>query len=158
MDVLTPEQRRRNMSRIRAKNTRPELVIRRGLHAAGLRFRLHSASLPGRPDLVFPKYNAAVFVHGCFWHGHECPLFRLPATRQDFWRSKIEANRRRDHVAEAALAERGWRILVIWECSLKGLGRLEPQVLLKSCLSFIRGDEQWCSLSGKTYRRAGELS
>jgi DNA mismatch endonuclease, patch repair protein len=83
MDVLTPEQRRHNMSRIRGKDTRPELLLRRGLHAAGFRFRLHAPDLPGRPDIVFPRYRAAILVHGCFWHGHDCPLFRMPTTRQE---------------------------------------------------------------------------
>src|ERR1700719_1649815 len=96
-DVLTPEQRRLNMSRIRGRDTKPELLLRRGLHAAGLRFRLHTERLPGRPGLVFPRYRAAILVHGCFWHGHDCPLFKLPATRSEFWASKIAGNRTRDN-------------------------------------------------------------
>ena len=85
VDVLTPEQRRLNMSRIRGKDTKPELLLRHGLHARGLRYRLHRKDLPGRPDMVFPRYRAAILVHGCFWHGHDCPLFKLPATRREFW-------------------------------------------------------------------------
>lgn len=97
------------MAGIRGKDTRPEMILRRGLHARGFRFRLHDRRLPGSPDLVFPGRRAAVFVHGCFWHGHACPLFRLPATRQEFWRAKIEGNAARDKGAEAALLADGWR-------------------------------------------------
>ncbi len=114
------------MSRIRGKDTRPELVMRRGLHALGYRFRLHEKTLPGRPDLVFPKYSAAVFVNGCFWHGHDCHLFRMPSTRPGFWEEKIGRNRARDAEARQALLEGGWRVLDVWECALKGKTRLEP--------------------------------
>ena len=107
VDVLTPEQRRLNMSRIRGKDTKPELMLRRGLHALGLRFRLHRKDLPGRPDMVFPRYRAAVLVHGCFWHGHDCPLFKWPVTRREFWAVKIEGNRARDMRDLAGLAGAG---------------------------------------------------
>ncbi len=96
VDVLTSEQRSFNMSRIRGRDTKPELTLRRGLHSLGLRFRLHRRDLPGRPDLVFASRRAVVFVHGCFWHGHDCPMCRLPATRPDFWATKIAGNRARD--------------------------------------------------------------
>lgn len=109
------------MAGIRGKDTRPEMILRRGLHARGFRFRLHDRRLPGSPDLVFPGRRAVIFVHGCFWHGHGCHLFRLPATRQEFWRAKIEGNAARDALAEGALAADGWRVLSIWECALKGL-------------------------------------
>jgi len=122
-DVLTPAQRQLNMSRIRGKDTRPELLLRRALHARGFRFRLHRRDLPGCPDLVLPVFHAAIFVHGCFWHGHNCPMFKLPATRADFWAAKIGGNRERDvHVLEA-LAERGWRSFIVWECTLRGPSR-----------------------------------
>lgn len=94
--------------------------MRRGLHAAGFRYRLHDPRLPGRPDLVLSRYRAVVLVHGCFWHGHDCRYFRLPETRRRFWRAKIAGNRARDSAATAALRARGWRVLVIWECALKG--------------------------------------
>ena len=136
-DVLTPEQRRLNMSRIRGKDTKPELVLRRGLHALGLRFRLHRKDLPGRPDIVFPRYRAAVLVHGCFWHGHDCPLFKLPATRLEFWEAKIEGNRARDLRDVAALAAAGWRVLVVWECALKGPARLPVDVVLARVTSWL---------------------
>jgi DNA mismatch endonuclease (patch repair protein) len=119
-DVLTHEQRRLNMSRIRGKDTKPELILRRGLHAKGIRYRLHRKDLPGRPDLVFPHYRAVVLVNGCFWHGHDCPLFKLPTTRREFWESKINGNKARDERNMADLAAAGWRVLIVWECELHG--------------------------------------
>lgn len=136
-DPLTPAQRQLCMSRIRGKNTKPEMVIRQGLHALGLRYRLHDRGLPGSPDLVFPARRALVFVHGCFWHGHSCPLFRLPATRTDFWRAKIGRNRERDAEALLALRAAGWRSLVIWECSLRGRARLSLDLLLGRVFGWI---------------------
>ena len=136
-DVLTPEQRRLNMSRIRGRDTKPEMLIRRGLHAKGLRFRLHRRDLPGRPDLVFPQHKACLFVHGCFWHGHDCPLFQLPDTRRDFWRAKIDRNRERDRQAMDALRQSGWRVLVIWECALRGPARRSAEHVLDRCAGFI---------------------
>jgi DNA mismatch endonuclease (patch repair protein) len=140
-DVLTPEQRRLNMSRIRGKDTKPELVLRHGLHARGLRYRMHCKDLPGRPDLVFPRYRAIVLVHGCFWHGHDCPLFKLPATRQEFWQAKIEGNRARDLRDLAGLAVAGWRVLVVWECALKGPMRLPVDVVLATVHTWLETEE-----------------
>ena len=111
------------MARIRGRDTRPELVIRRGLHARGYRYRLHERKLPGRPDLVFPARRAAILVHGCFWHGHDCHLFRWPDSRAAFWREKIGRNRERDVATRASLQDAGWRVLEIWECALKGRAR-----------------------------------
>jgi DNA mismatch endonuclease, patch repair protein len=148
MDVLTPEQRSKNMSRIRGKNTAPELLLRRGLHAAGLRFRLHVRDLPGHPDMVFPRYRAAAFVHGCFWHGHDCPLFKVPETRRDFWRAKIAGNRARDSRNHDSLIGEGWRVLTVWECALKGPAkRLLPEVLA-ACAGFIHGANRDAEISG----------
>jgi DNA mismatch endonuclease (patch repair protein) len=147
-DVLTPEQRRLNMSRIRGRDTKPEMLIRRGLHARGLRYRLQDRHLPGRPDLVFPKHRAVILVHGCFWHGHDCPLFRLPATRSEFWAEKISSNRRRDQCAHEALRASDWRILTVWECSLKGPARWPLEALLDSCAGFIMGKEDTKEISG----------
>lgn len=148
MDVLTPEQRRYNMSRIRGRDTKPELLLRHGLHAAGFRFRLHAPDLPGRPDLVFPRYHAIILVHGCFWHGHDCSLFKLPRTRADFWLGKITANRERDQRAAAGLAKAGWRILTVWECCLKGPARLPLEEVISRCAAFIRGSERKSDLRG----------
>ena len=129
-DVLTPAQRRLNMSRIRGKDTKPELLLRRGLHACGFRFRLHRRDLPGCPDLVFPRFHAVVFVHGCFWHGHGCPMFKSPTTRPEFWAAKIEGNRARDLRASEDLKAAGWRTLVVWECTLRGPERLPIEQVL----------------------------
>lgn len=136
-DILTPEQRRLNMSRIRGKDTKPELALRHGLHARGLRYRLHRKDLPGRPDMVFPRYRAAVLVHGCFWHGHDCSLFKLPTTRREFWAAKIEGNRARDLRDLAALAAARWRVLVVWECALKGSARLPADAVLAEITSWL---------------------
>lgn len=119
MDILTPEQRSAQMSRIRGSDTKIELLVRKALHARGFRYRLGGAGLPGRPDIVLPRYKAVVFVHGCFWHGHECALFRLPKTRSEFWRSKIQSNQQRDKRVLQQLQQMGWRTKVVWECSLR---------------------------------------
>lgn len=141
VDVLTPEQRQLNMSRIRGRDTKPEMLIRRGLHACGFRYRLQDSKLPGRPDLIFPRYRTVIFVHGCFWHGHNCPLFKPPKTRQDFWSAKIASNRARDQRAEEALLEQGWRIATIWECSLKGARKLGVDKVIQECRLFLLSRE-----------------
>lgn len=148
-DVLTPEQRSFNMSRVRGRNTAPELRVRRALHAAGLRYRLHRRDLPGRPDLALPRYRTVVFVHGCFWHGHGCHLFRQPATRPEFWQAKIEGNRARDAAAVAALTGSGWRVLTIWECALRGGGRLPEEQLQEASVRFIRSSLAACEITGQ---------
>lgn len=138
-DVHTPSQRSFNMSRIRGTDTKPELVLRRGLHAHGFRYRLHVRELPGTPDIVFASHKVAVFVHGCFWHGHECDLFRWPATRAEFWRAKIGSNRQRDENALRALQSAGWRTLVVWECALRGSCKLPVDRVIDECAAFTRG-------------------
>lgn len=149
-DVHTPEQRQRNMSRIRGRDTKPEMLVRRGLHTRGLRYRLQDRTLPGRPDLVFPKHRAVVFVHGCFWHGHNCPMFHLPATRSDFWRTKINGNRARDARSVQALLDSGWRVLTVWECCLKGPGRKPQNIALDDSFNFIVGEARIGDISGPT--------
>lgn len=111
------------MAGIRGKDTRPEMVIRSALHRRGFRYRLHDKTLPGKPDLVFPRLGAVILIHGCFWHCHNCHLFKWPSSRTQFWQEKIEGNRARDRVSFAKLKERDWRILTIWECALKGRTR-----------------------------------
>lgn len=107
------------MAAIKGKNTKPELVVRRFLHSKGLRFRLHPKDLPGKPDIVFRKQKIAVFVHGCFWHGHtDCKHFRLPKTRTDWWKDKINKTIERDYVSAFSLEQSGWKVLTIWECQL----------------------------------------
>jgi len=108
------------MAGIRGKNTLPELQIRKGLFANGFRYRIHVKDLPGKPDLVFPRLRAIIFVNGCFWHGHKCHLFRLPKTRREFWASKIRRNRLNDTRAIKNLRENGWRVMTVWECSFRG--------------------------------------
>lgn len=118
-DRLDPEARRCLMQAVKGKNTRPELVVRSLLHRLGFRFRLHRKDLPGTPDIVFPSRKAAIFVHGCFWHGHGCRIGQLPKSRLDYWTPKIAANSARDDRKHAALAAAGWRSLVVWQCELK---------------------------------------
>ena len=118
VDTLSPEQRSALMSRIRGKDTKPELALRRALHALGYRYRLHGRGLPGRPDLVFRQRRCAIFVHGCFWHRHGCAKATTPKSRQDYWLPKFAANVERDRRNHARLEEAGWRVFVAWECEV----------------------------------------
>lgn len=153
-DVLTPEQRQRNMSRIRGRDTKPEMLVRRGLHARGLRYLLHDRKLPGRPDLVFPRYGAVVFVHGCFWHAHGCALSKLPATRQEFWNKKLAENAARDRRAIEALLADGWRVLVVWECALRGPGRRMDDDVVEALAADIRsGTRSLLEFTGRDAKR-----
>ena len=127
------------MSHIKGRDTKPEMIIRRGLHARGLRFRLHCKELPGRPDLVFPKHRAVIFVHGCFWHAHDCALFKWPQTRKEFWSRKITKNQERDRIALSLLKDQGWRVLTVWECALKGPRRRVLEDVLQRCEEFVAG-------------------
>ncbi|CAB3723757.1 Very short patch repair protein [Paraburkholderia phenoliruptrix] len=122
VDVVDRVTRSRMMAGIRGRDTRPEILIRSLLHRRGFRFRLHARDLPGKPDLVLPRYHAVVFVHGCFWHGHDCRYFKWPATRVEFWREKIGRNQTNDQRAHDALLAAGWRVGVIWECAVRGKG------------------------------------
>lgn len=134
------------MAGIGPANTKPEMLIRRGLHALGYRYRLHVKELPGKPDLVFPGRRAAIFVHGCFWHGHDCALFRWPVTREDFWRDKIAGNINRDRKTAALLLDQGWRVMDIWECMLKGRTKLPLEDVLAGCAAFLNGNEIQASI------------
>lgn len=127
------------MSAIKGKNTNPELAVRRYLHARGFRYRLHRAGLPGKPDLVLPKYRLAIFVHGCFWHRHAgCFYATSPATRKNFWREKLDGNVARDKRQQTALTDAGWRVLVIWECGLKHNSSEASQID-----DLIMGEDSW---------------
>lgn len=129
-DVMSAEKRSALMSRIKGKNSSPELLVRRLLWRAGLRFRLHVRELPGRPDIVLPRWHVAVFVHGCFWHLHkECRYSQLPTTRPDFWKNKLEANRERDLRNTSALLASGWRVAVVWECAVRADATMSVQLL-----------------------------
>jgi len=147
-DVLTPEQRHLNMTRIQGKDTKPELTVRRVLHASGLRYRLQVRALPGKPDLVFPKYKAVLFVHGCFWHRHLCPLFKWPKSRQEFWQQKLGRNAERDAEVETRLLKTGWRVLTVWECALKGKGRITEVELANRARAWLEGSESTGAISG----------
>lgn len=119
-DVLSKEQRQRCMSRIKSKDSKPELMVRQFLFANGFRFRLHRKDLPGKPDLVLPKYKTAIFINGCFWHGHsDCKYASIPETNYEFWSSKISGNIERDRINTSKLKDLGWRVVEIWQCQLK---------------------------------------
>lgn len=149
-DTVDQATRSRIMAGIGGRNTRPELTLRRALHARGLRYRLHDRKLPGTPDLVFRRFGAVCFVHGCFWHRHpSCPYTTTPATRREFWRAKFDANKERDRRNRHRLLQAGWRVAVVWECALrKGI---EPGIVLE-LEQWLRGTE-WefeISLSAKS--------
>ena len=136
MDTLSPSQRSQVMGRVRSKDTRPELAVRSLLHGMGYRFRLHSTELPGKPDIVLPRHQVAIFVHGCFWHRHPgCRANRTPKSRLAFWRAKFSANVKRDRAARQALRRHGWRVLVVWECELADPDHLRGKLarFIKEC-------------------------
>lgn len=138
------------MSGIRGKDTKPELLIRSALHRAGYRFRLHSRDLPGRPDIVLPKYHAVIFVHGCFWHMHQCSLFKWPKSRTEFWREKLNKNRQRDTRLAEQLSDAGWRRLVVWECALKGREKLGIDRVRDLISAWLKGGEASAEISGES--------
>jgi DNA mismatch endonuclease (patch repair protein) len=139
------------MSGIRGKNTRIELILRSGLHAVGFRYRIHP-HLPGRPDLVFPKLRAAIFVHGCFWHAHNCHLFKWPKSRVAFWQSKISGNAERDRRNEKELLDTGWRIGVVWECALKGKERIDSSQVVELCSTWLKSNRKRLEVKGSAPR------
>lgn len=128
------------MAGIRGENTKPELKLRSGLHRLGLRFTLKSR-LPGKPDLVLPRHRVIVFFHGCFWHGHKCPLFRMPGTRRDFWQEKIEKNRERDIRIAAILRAAGWRVAIVRECAIRGAGKRSWETVCGDLAAWIREEQ-----------------
>lgn len=132
MDTITPQRRSENMRRITSKGTRPEMIVRRMVHAMGYRYRLHRKDLPGRPDLVFPSRRKVIFVHGCFWHQHpspSCRIVRQPKSNQDYWLKKLQHNRDRDVSHQAELRDLGWEQFTVWECEVKGdTGELEHRL------------------------------
>ncbi len=148
-DVVSPEVRSRMMAGIRGKNTKPEMILRRGLHRAGFRFLLHDRVLPGKPDMAFPRRRAVIFAHGCFWHGHDCYLFKWPSSRVEFWRAKIERNREIDARAVDALLARGWRTGVVWECALKGRERLPVESVIECCADWLRSGAPSLNIRGR---------
>jgi DNA mismatch endonuclease (patch repair protein) len=139
VDIVDAATRSRMMSGIRGRNTKPEILIRSLLHRRGFRFRLDARDLAGRPDIVLPRYHAVIFVHGCFWHGHDCHLFKWPQTRAEFWRDKIGRNRANDAKAQAALLDAGWRVATVWECALRGANR-DIDGVLQRLIDWLHGD------------------
>lgn len=136
------------MAGIRGKNTKPELIVRKELHKAGFRFRIHDPKLPGKPDLVFSRYHAAIFVNGCFWHGHGCHLFKWPSINKKFWYKKISRTRERDLEILQALSESEWRVMTIWECALKGRERLPIDEILESISAWLRSETNHAEIRG----------
>ena len=128
-DKITPQRRSYNMSRIPSKDTKPELLVRQWLHGRGVRFRIHRGDLPGKPDIVLPRYQTVVLVHGCFWHGHEGqPCFKMPSSRTEWWQRKLGRNKALDWQRERELTSLGWRVLIVWECELRTAARREERL------------------------------
>jgi DNA mismatch endonuclease (patch repair protein) len=147
-DVVDKNTRSKMMSGIRGKDTSPELLIRVGLHTLGFRYRLHNAALPGKPDMVFPKYSAVIQVNGCFWHRHNCHLFKLPKTRQQFWQQKLEGNAARDGRNIAELESMGWKVLTVWECALKGRDKRKLPEVIHTAAHWIQFGEESAAIEG----------
>ena len=139
---MTPEQRHKCMAAIKGKDTKPEMLVRRYLHACGFRYSLHCKKLPGSPDLVFRSLRTVIFIHGCFWHGHEkCKYYRLPKSNTEFWRDKVEQNRQRDSAVIQELESKGWRVFIIWECELKNKSTREATLRrISRELSYLRNN------------------
>jgi DNA mismatch endonuclease (patch repair protein) len=139
------------MSGIRSKNTKPELLIRKVLHREGFRFRLHQSDLPGKPDLVLAKYKAVIFVHGCFWHGHNCSLFKWPSSNRDFWKKKIIGNRKKDDESIASLTDCNFRILTVWECALRGKNKIDSKLCIARIAGWIRSTKKLYELRERVH-------
>jgi len=149
MDVLTAEQRSKNMAAIRSKNSKPEIVVRKLLHRLGFRFRLHRRDLPGCPDLVLPKYKTVIFVNGCFWHQHaNCKHSHIPQTRVDYWSAKLNATVERDQRNIKDLARLGWRTIVVWECQLKHMEEIATQLKAIPEIHSVSRHQQGLVLAG----------
>lgn len=136
------------MSRTGSKDTKPELVVRRGLHAQGYRYRLHNRELPGKPDIVLSKFRAVIFVHGCFWHAHQnCKFFTLPKTNAAFWQEKLRGNRERDQLSQRRLNESGWRVMIVWECATR---KLPTDRVIDAISKWLLSDRSFFELSGNS--------
>jgi DNA mismatch endonuclease (patch repair protein) len=142
MDTVDSQTRSRIMSRVGQKDTDAEITIRGALHRIGLRYRLHDRSLPGSPDIVFPRFRAVVFVHGCYWHSHGCYRSTVPKSRTQFWTDKFDANRARDERNLNLLLESGWRVLIIWECALKGKTAKPPGAVAQAVKAWLNSSER----------------
>lgn len=138
LDILTQKQRSYCMSRIKAKNTKPEMAVRKTIHSLGFRYQLHNKNLPGKPDMVFPRYHAVIFVHGCFWHNHSCKYSGIPLTRRIWWQQKLEGNRKHDAKVLLDLHNMAWLTLVIWQCSFRCSGKAQKTSLKKVAMNAAR--------------------
>ena len=145
-DIVDAATRSRMMSGIRRRDTKLEVAVRKALHARGFRYRVDVRKLPGCPDIVLPRWRAVIFVHGCFWHAHDCGLCRIPSTRPEFWREKLSANAERDRRNETRLLDAGWRVATIWECTLRGKGAEALMRAVDRIERWIRSDERTVEL------------
>lgn len=148
MDIVDKKTRSRMMSGIKGKDTKAEILIRKKIYALGYRYRLHYKKLPGKPDIVLPKYKAIIQINGCFWHGHNCHLFRLPKTNTDFWKSKIESNVLRDERNMESYIKLGWKCLTVWECALKGKEKMNIDDVVAAVVDWINNGLTNIELSG----------
>ena len=149
VDTVTPEKRSQVMALVGSKDTRPEMLIRRGLHRLGYRYRLHAKDLPGKPDLVFPRFKSVIQINGCFWHGHSCYRCRMPATNKEYWFGKIAKNRKRDLSNLQQLQMKGWRVLTIWECALIGRERIDLSEALSMASDWLLSRMAIAEIRGK---------
>lgn len=150
-DVHNVEQRSRNMAAIRSKHTKPEILVRRALFSRGYRYYLHRTDLPGKPDLILPKYRAAIQIQGCFWHKHDCRYFKWPATRAEFWRNKINANAIRDQRSLYQLKVEGWRALIVWECAIKGTSANAFESLIDQVERWLHSRSEYLELPAPSH-------
>lgn len=148
VDTVDIQIRSRMMAAVRGVDTKPEVLLRKALHARGYRYRLHSKKLPGKPDIVFPMYSAVIFVNGCFWHGHDCPMFRMPKSNVNFWQDKITKNKERDLVVIEKLLSMGWRIGILWECALLGKTRMNFDDLLRLTEKWLHSSDSQLTIQG----------
>lgn len=147
-DKITSTQRSKMMSAVKGKNTKPEIVIRKILYSAGYRYRLHVKNVSGNPDIVIKKLKTAIFINGCFWHGHDCHLFTIPKTRSDFWKQKIDSNTKRDKGNLEKLLNDGWKIIIVWGCSMKGKMKIDNIRLSQLLLEALMGADKIVEIDG----------
>lgn len=153
-DTVSPEIRSQVMARVGSKDTKPELLIRQGLHARGFRYRLHVKGLPGKPDLVFPRYKCVVQINGCFWHGHGCPRCRMPSSNVEYWNRKVARNKERDSSNRQSLLDQGWRVLTVWECALIGKRKLGTDQVVALTAEWLQSSVSFCEIEGKAQQPA----
>ncbi|MEK3883645.1 very short patch repair endonuclease [Paenibacillus sp. PL2-23] len=140
-DFVSPETRSRMMSGIKGKDTKPEIILRQGLHKLGFRYKLHDRNLPGMPDMVFPRYKAVIFANGCFWHGHSCHMFKWPSSNEQLWHNKINRNMEMDRENLSRLQEMNWRVGIVWECSLTGKYRINSEEVIELCAQWLEATD-----------------